>query len=128
MNENNKLDKIHIRDLSLQCIIGINNNERVEKQEVIINITLYVDMKKACISDNIDDAVDYKKVKQSVVSLVESSSFFSRGMSHILQEALHRLVIEIITSFNLIIPSLSISFHIHTINPRPFLKFSFYYF
>ena len=75
MSDNNNLDKIHIRDLSLECIIGINDNERVEKQQVIINIILYVDLKKACISDSLNDSVDYKLVKQKIISLVEKSSF-----------------------------------------------------
>ena len=73
---NNRYDKIYIRDLSVRCIIGINENERHEKQDVIINITLYVDLRKACQSDNIKDTVDYKTVKKQVMSMVEQSSFF----------------------------------------------------
>ncbi len=34
------LDKIHIRDLLLRCIIGVYDWEREKKQDVIINITL----------------------------------------------------------------------------------------
>ena len=70
------LDRIHIRDLLLRCIIGINPDERVKKQDVIINITLYADLAKPCKSDSIDDTVDYKKIKDKVVKLVEDSSFF----------------------------------------------------
>jgi len=33
-------DKIYIRDLSIRCIIGVNQEERTEKQDVIINIIL----------------------------------------------------------------------------------------
>ena len=76
MKDNLNLDKIHIRDLSLKCIIGINDNERIEKQNIIINVTLYIDLKKACRSDDLNDSVDYKVVKQNIISLVEKSSFF----------------------------------------------------
>ena len=76
MESYKSLDKIHIRDLSLKCIIGINDNERVEKQEVKISVTLYVDMEKACKSDDLNDSVDYKIVKQNIIALVERSSFF----------------------------------------------------
>jgi len=41
------LDKIHIRDLLQRCIIGIYDEERREKQDVVINITLHADLRKA---------------------------------------------------------------------------------
>ena len=34
------------------------------------------DISKAGKSDNIDDALDYKKIGKSIVNLVENSSFF----------------------------------------------------
>jgi len=68
-------DKIYIRDLALRCIIGVNQDERTEKQDVIINIVLYTDTRKAGQTDDLDDSVDYKKVKKAILSLVESSEF-----------------------------------------------------
>jgi D-erythro-7,8-dihydroneopterin triphosphate epimerase len=73
---NRRLDKITIKDLSLRCIIGINDDERVNKQDVIINIVMYSDLKDACKSDNIDDTVDYKLIKKKIIAMVEDSSFF----------------------------------------------------
>ncbi len=68
-------DKIYIRDMLVRCIIGVNDEERHEKQDVIINITLYADLQKACQNDNIDDTVNYKTVKVNVLSMAEQSSF-----------------------------------------------------
>ena len=70
------MDKIHIRDLSLKCIIGINRDERSRKQSILINVTIYTDLSKACRTDNIKDSVDYKAVKKKIISAIESSSFF----------------------------------------------------
>lgn len=70
------LDQIHIKDLLLRCIIGINPDEREKKQDVIINVTLFADLSTACRSDSIDDTVNYKSIKNKIVSLVESSFFF----------------------------------------------------
>jgi len=70
------LDKIYIKDLAIRCIIGINDNERREKQDIIINIVLFADMHKACETDNIDDAVDYKVIKKKIIAFVEKSSYF----------------------------------------------------
>ncbi len=69
------LDRIYIRDLQARCIIGIYPEERVNKQDVIINLTLYADLRTACQSDNLDDTVDYKRVKKRVLAMVEASSF-----------------------------------------------------
>jgi len=70
-----RLDRIHIRDLRLRCIIGVNPDEREKKQEVVVNITLFADLRKAGASDNLADTVDYKAIKLKVVAAVESSSF-----------------------------------------------------
>lgn len=71
-----QLDKIFINDLRLSCIIGINDWERTKKQDVVINITLFADLTRACQSDRIEDSVDYKEIKQQVIALVEASDFF----------------------------------------------------
>jgi FolB domain-containing protein len=70
------LDRIHIRDLLVRCILGIYPDERREKQDVIVNITLYADLRKACLSDDIDDTVDYKTIKKNVLQLVQQSECF----------------------------------------------------
>ena len=70
-----KLDQIHITDLRLQCIIGINDWERTQKQDVIINIVLYADLKKPCRTDHLEDSVDYKEIKKEIIAMVENSSF-----------------------------------------------------
>ena len=69
------MDRIYIRDLALRCIIGIYPEERREKQDVIINITLETDFSKAAETDEIDHAVDYKHIKKRVISLVETSEY-----------------------------------------------------
>jgi FolB domain-containing protein len=66
---------IHIRDLALRCILGVYPHERREKQEVLINITMYADLSDACATDRIDSTVDYRTVKKQVIEMVESSSF-----------------------------------------------------
>jgi dihydroneopterin aldolase/D-erythro-7,8-dihydroneopterin triphosphate epimerase len=70
------LDRINIRDLQARCILGIYPEERREKQEIVINLTLHADLTKACGSDSIDDTVDYKAIKKNVLALVEKSSCF----------------------------------------------------
>ena len=70
------LDKIYITDLLLRCVIGLNDWERTQKQDVLINITLYADLSRACQSDRIEDSIDYKELKKQIIALVENSSFY----------------------------------------------------
>lgn len=70
-----RLDRIHIRDLAVDCIVGINPEERVKKQLVVISLTMHADLSRACRSDAIADTIDYKSVKQAVLREVEQSQF-----------------------------------------------------
>ena len=74
--ERKYLDRIHIKDLSLRCIIGINPDERIKRQDVLINLTLYADLLPAGQSDDMDDTVNYKQIKNNIAEMVEQSSFF----------------------------------------------------
>ncbi len=69
------MDRIVISDLSVRCIIGVNADERREKQDVLINIALYADLCKAGRSDRFEDTVDYRAIKKEIVSVVENSSY-----------------------------------------------------
>lgn len=71
-----RLDRIYIRDLMVRCIVGINDEERVNKQDVVVNIILQADLHTPGTTDRIEDTIDYKAVKKRILALVESSSFF----------------------------------------------------
>jgi 2-amino-4-hydroxy-6-hydroxymethyldihydropteridine diphosphokinase len=69
------LDQIHIRELKLRCIIGVNEEERHEKQDVAINVTLWADLLRACRTDRIADTIDYKAIKKQILATAEQSQF-----------------------------------------------------
>ncbi|MFN8459652.1 MAG: dihydroneopterin aldolase [Anaerolineae bacterium] len=68
-------DQIHIKDLLLRAIIGINEDERRNKQDVLVNITLYTDH-SAAAADDIADVVNYRTLTKQIIHLVENSQFF----------------------------------------------------
>ena len=70
-----RLDRIHIRDLMLRCIVGVYDFERTTKQDVNIQVTLFADLRQACESDNLQDTVDYKALKKQIVEMVEVSNY-----------------------------------------------------
>ena len=68
-------DQILIRDLLLRTIIGINEEERRDRQDVLINIVLHADIRAAGASDDIGDAVNYRTITKQVITRVEESGF-----------------------------------------------------
>ncbi|HEV8628778.1 MAG TPA: dihydroneopterin aldolase [Thermoanaerobaculia bacterium] len=74
-------DRILIRDLLVRGILGINPEERRERQDILINLELWVDTRPAAASDDIAQAVNYRSVCKRVIEHVE-------GSSHLLVERL----------------------------------------
>jgi FolB domain-containing protein len=69
------LDRIEIKDLHLRTVIGINDEERRDRQDVLINVTLYTDTRSAGASDNVDVGLNYRSITKQIIRLVEGSSF-----------------------------------------------------
>lgn len=69
------MDRIEIHGLRLRCIIGFNPDERREKQDVIIDMTLFTDLRIGGESDNPDDILNYRTVNKAIIRHVEASSY-----------------------------------------------------
>ena len=70
------MDCIEIRGLLLRCIIGINESERQNKQDVLINITLWADLRPAAAADDIAQTVNYRTLTKQIIEHVEASEYF----------------------------------------------------
>ena len=68
-------DRILIKDLHLRTIIGINDEERTDRQDVLINLIVETDTRPAGQSDDIADAVNYRTLTKEIIELVETSRF-----------------------------------------------------
>ena len=68
-------DRVFIRDLLCRGILGINPDERVNRQDVLVNVVLECDTRPAADSKNIDDAVNYRTVAKGVLHLVETGEY-----------------------------------------------------
>jgi dihydroneopterin aldolase/D-erythro-7,8-dihydroneopterin triphosphate epimerase len=69
------MDRILIKDLMLRCVLGLSDEERREKQDVLINLILWADLRPAIASDRIEDTVDYSAAKKQIIALVEGSHY-----------------------------------------------------
>lgn len=68
-------DTIFLRGLNVECIIGFIEWERRVKQAVVLDLELPVDCRRAALSDNVADTLDYKKLAKRVIAFVEASQF-----------------------------------------------------
>ncbi|MEW5872588.1 MAG: dihydroneopterin aldolase [Chloroflexota bacterium] len=67
------MDQVFITDLVARGIIGVYDHERQEPQDILINITLFTDLRQAGRSDRIEDSVDYHEVARKVQALAENN-------------------------------------------------------
>lgn len=68
-------DKIFIRGLEVECIIGFIDWERRVKQKVVLDIELPVDCAHTAKTDAVADTLDYKQVVDQVIELISNSKF-----------------------------------------------------
>jgi D-erythro-7,8-dihydroneopterin triphosphate epimerase len=62
------VDRIVIKDLLVPGIVGINPDERDAEQDILVNVTLWVDTRPAAASDRITDAVNYRSVNKAMIA------------------------------------------------------------
>lgn len=74
-------DKIVIEDLLLRGIVGINDWERETKQDILVNLEVYLDAGPAGSSDDVADSLNYRTLTKDIIAYVE-------GSAHYLVEAL----------------------------------------
>lgn len=70
------MDKIFIRELEVDCIIGTKPFERETPQRVVINISLECDLSEAGESDDLNDTINYQTLSDEICAMVSASSFF----------------------------------------------------
>ena len=90
--ENENTDLIKINDISVGAIIGTEDYEREAKQELILNITIFTDLKKAGNSDSLAHTIDYSALESRVRSIVENSRF---QLIEALAEKVARMALEL---------------------------------
>jgi FolB domain-containing protein len=67
-------DRIFIRDLLVRGIVGVNPEERESRQDIVVNLDLWVDTRRAARTDDIADAVNYRSVCKRVIEHIEAAS------------------------------------------------------
>jgi len=69
------MDRVFIKELEVQTIIGIFDWEREIKQIISIDLEMEFDIRRAAETDCIGDTLDYKTVSKRLIHFIEESEF-----------------------------------------------------
>jgi len=75
MSTNQTTDRIFLRELAVECVIGFLDWERLVKQTVYLDIEVPVDCRHAALSDDVAQTLDYKRLSKVVLAFVGASEF-----------------------------------------------------
>lgn len=66
---------IRIKNLLVRTIIGFNPEERVNRQDVIINLEIEVDVSRAIGTDLPNEIYNYKDITKEIIAFVSESKY-----------------------------------------------------
>ena len=69
------MDKIIIRDAQFNCNIGVSERERNIKQKIILDIEMFLDIRKTARTDNIENTVNYSEICLKIKKVLDIKKF-----------------------------------------------------
>ena len=69
------MDIVYIKGLRADTVIGVYEWERSVRQNVVLDLELASDNRRAAAGDRIEDAVDYAAISARLLSFTEESEF-----------------------------------------------------
>ena len=64
--------RIRVKDLRLRTFIGINEDEILNKQDVLINLTILYAAQEAVRDNDIDHALNYRTITKAIIAMADS--------------------------------------------------------
>jgi dihydroneopterin aldolase len=69
------MDIVYIKGLRADTVIGVYDWERGVRQQVVLDLELACDNRRAAAGDRIEDAVDYATIAARLLSFIKESEF-----------------------------------------------------
>lgn len=88
-------DRIFLRGLEVECLIGFIDWERRIRQKVVIDFELPVDCARAAARDEVADTLDYKRVAKRIIEFVGASEF------KLVETLAHRVALLVLEEFGI---------------------------
>lgn len=87
--------KLGFENLRIHCIVGVNAEERIKEQEILVDISIKADFQKVALTDNLTHAICYAKVADSC------SEIAKKGQFHMLETLAFELVQQLTDLYRL---------------------------
>jgi len=69
------MDRIFIRNLTVETIIGIYDFERVTPQRIVLDLEMSADIARAAASEDIESTLNYKTLSETLTQFLLESRF-----------------------------------------------------
>lgn len=89
------MDKVFIRDLRIEAVIGVFDWEKAVKQPLIFDLDMAWNIKRAAETDNLDYALNYQAVAEFVEAFLHSQQF------ELLEAMLDKLAAALMSEFGI---------------------------
>jgi len=83
------LTRVEINDLRMRCFIGVDEEEMLHRQDILVSVTLLFDGAQAIADSDVDGGVDYKAVVAALMPSIENERFA------VLERLVHELLIKV---------------------------------
>ena len=70
------MDKLFLKNLEFDVIIGVYDTERQNKQRIILDLELAINTRQAAESDQLENTLDYDLVVKRLTELMASSQYY----------------------------------------------------
>ena len=69
------MDKIVIKYLEIDCIVGVRKRERKERQKILVTVEIFTNIEKAAKSSNIKDTINYSSIIKNIKKFITGKKY-----------------------------------------------------
>jgi FolB domain-containing protein len=69
------MDKVFVKNLVVPCKVGVTEEERLKKQNIIVDIEVFCDISNAGITDDLSKSISYSEIQEKTTNFVSNREF-----------------------------------------------------
>jgi len=69
------MDRVFIENLRVDCVVGLTEEERRRPQKVIVDVSMYLGLRRAAAGEKIEKTVNYREARDRISRFVATGEF-----------------------------------------------------
>lgn len=90
------IGKITIEEYKIHCIIGHHPHERIQEQEIALDLEISFDISKAALSDHLADTINYEEIAELCRKLGQEKKY------HLIETFAHEALSLLFETYDLL--------------------------